>query len=196
MIILYPVKQRLLKIPAACKFNESASRCMHNINIQSLFFTQPAMGRLYRRTTRATAMLLLLLLFLAATTLTSNHAVSAQQEPFFTTKKFDKSASHRTDFCERHQQILSGDIKLEDALRGLNVSVVMTNFKDAIEKRFFGLNEKGAIDPTDVPLHAKILDELGRRAGFSWRNSFGVVKPLNTSVDKDENGKNRTYSDL
>jgi hypothetical protein len=145
------------------------------------------MGRFYRR--RASNMLLSL--FLAATTLTSNHAVSAQQAPFFATKKFDTSALHHTDLCERHRKIFSDDIKLEDSLRGLNLSVVLTDYTNPIDQGFFALNENGVIDPTDVPLFAKILDELGRRAGFSWRNSFGVVKP----IDALEDG-NRTWSDL
>jgi hypothetical protein len=138
--------------------------------------------------------MLLLLLFLAATTLTSKNAVSAQQAPFFATKKFDTSASHLTDFCERHREIFSDDIKLQDSLRGLNLSVVFALGVTPIDKLSFSLNEKGVIDPTDAPLHAKILDELGRRAGFSWRNSFGVIPPIDG--DKDEDGNPLTYSDL
>jgi hypothetical protein len=130
--------------------------------------------------------MLLPLLFLAATTLTSNHAVSAQQAPFFATNKFDTSSLHHTDLCERHRKIFSDDIKLEDALRGLNLSVVLTDYTNPIDQRFFALNENGVIDPTDVP-----LDELGRRADFSWRNSFGVVTPIDTLEDG-----NRTWSDL
>jgi hypothetical protein len=130
--------------------------------------------------------MLLVMLFLA--TLTN---VSAQQAPFFETKKFETASSHRTDLCERHRQIYSNTIKLEDALRGLNLSVVLTDYKNPIDKRFFTLNGKGVIDPSEVPLFAKILDELGRRAGFSWRNSFGVVTP----IDSLEDG-NRTWSDL
>jgi hypothetical protein len=73
----------------------------------------------------------------------------------------------------------------------LNLSVVLTDYTDPIDKHYFALNGKGVIDPNEVPLFAKILDELGRRAGFSWRNSFGVVSPIVALEDR-----NRTWSDL
>jgi hypothetical protein len=79
------------------------------------------MGRFYR-TSNAT--MLLLLFFLA--TLAN---VSAQQAPFFATKKFETATSHRTDLCERHRQIYSNTIKLEDALRRLSLLVVLTKYK-------------------------------------------------------------------
>ena len=130
--------------------------------------------------------MMLILLFLATLTI-----VSAQEAPFFATKKFETTSSHRTDLCERHQQIYSKAIDFEDALRGLNLSVVLTDYTDPIDKHYFALNGRGVIDPNEVPLFAKILDELGRRAGFSWRNSFGVV----TTIDSLEEGS-RDYSDL
>jgi hypothetical protein len=139
------------------------------------------MGPIYRTTA-----MLLLLLFLGILT-----NVSAQQAPFFATKKFENTSLHRTDLCERHQQLYSKNIKLQDALRGLNLSVVLTEYTDPIDKHFFALNGKGVIDPGEVPLFAKILDELGRRAGFTWRNSFGVVSPINSLEDGDS-----TWSDL
>jgi hypothetical protein len=74
----------------------------------------------------------------------------------------------------------------------LNLSVVLTEYTDPIDKHFFALNGKGVIDPGEVvPLFAKIQDELGRRAGFTWRNPFGAVSPINSLEDG-----NRTWSDL
>jgi hypothetical protein len=140
------------------------------------------MGRLY-----ITTAMLVFLLFLT----TPTNVVSAQQAPFFATKKFETDDLHRTELCERHREVYSDKIRLEDALRGLHLSVVLTDYTNPIDGRFFSLNEKGVIDPNEVPLFAKILDELGRRAGFSWRNSFGVVTP----IDSLEDG-NRTWSNL
>ena len=139
------------------------------------------MGRLDRA-----AVMMLILLFLATLTI-----VSAQEAPSFATEKFNETALHRADLCERHRQLYSGNMTLQDALNGLNLSVVLTDYTDSTDKLLFALNEDGVIDPNEVPLFAKILDELGRRAGFSWRNSFGVV----TTIDSLEEGS-RDYSDL
>lgn len=138
-------------------------------------------GRLYI----TNDIILLLLLFVG--TLVN---ISAQQAPFFATKKFE-TTSHRTNLCDRHQQIYNKTRHFEDGLRGLNLSIVLTDYIDPNDKPYFALNEKGVIDPNEVPLFAKILDELGLRAGFSWRNSFGVVSPIVSLEDG-----NRTWSDL
>lgn len=84
-----------------------------------------------------------------------------------------------------------GNITLSDALKGLNLSVVLTDYQSEANQPFFTLNEEGVIDEENPGLFAIILDELARRAGFSWRNSYGVVLPINSTTDG-----NKTWTDL
>ena len=116
---------------------------------------------------------------------------SAQEAPFFPTEKFEEGVMHRTNMCERHRQLYLDEISLPDALRGLNLSVVLTDYWEPISQEFFTLTKDGVINAERPPLFAVIMDELARRAGFAWRNSFGVVKPLNKEKDI-----NKTWSDL
>lgn len=131
-----------------------------------------------------TLFLLLLALFLITT-------IHAQQAPFYKTPKFSTQESHRTNLCERQQLLFAGNISLSQALKGLELSVVLTNYTSPGSKPFFTLNEDGVIDPENPGLFAIILDELAERAEFSWRNSYGVVLPIDYETDG-----NKTWSDL
>ncbi|KAL7566316.1 hypothetical protein ACA910_013639 [Epithemia clementina (nom. ined.)] len=117
-------------------------------------------------------------------------AVRSQEAPYYTIKKF-APVSYRQNICERQRQIFEDELALPQALQGLNLSVVFTNYKDAGSKPFFTLNEAGVIDADKPGLFAIILDELARRAGFAWRKSYGVVDPIDAVVDG-----NRTWTDL
>lgn len=121
--------------------------------------------------------------------------VEGQQAPAFATKKFDvfpAGAGHRRNMCDRQSAIYRDEISLDQALAGLELSVVLTNYSSWPNRAFFGLNEDGVIDPDEPGLFAVLLDELARRAGFSWRNSYGIINPLDT----DGEDRNRTWSDL
>ncbi|KAL7566317.1 hypothetical protein ACA910_013640 [Epithemia clementina (nom. ined.)] len=113
-----------------------------------------------------------------------------QEAPYYTIKKF-APVSYRQDVCDRQRLIFRDELALPEALQGLNLSVVVTNYKDAGSKPFFALNEAGVIDPDHPGLFAIIMDELARRAGFAWRKSYGVVDPIDAAVDG-----NRTWTDL
>ena len=115
----------------------------------------------------------------------------SQEAPFFNTPKFDSNDSHRTDVCNRQQELYNGNITLSEALKGLELSVVLTNYTSEGSKPFFTLNSQGTIDPSNPGLFAIILDELAERAGFSWRQSYGVVLPIDSATDG-----NKTWSDL
>lgn len=115
----------------------------------------------------------------------------AQQAPFYTTQKFDSSQNHRTDLCDRQALLFNGNLSLSQALKGLSLSVVLTNYTSEGSKPFFTLNENGVIDPKNPGLFAIILDKLSERAGFFWRKSFGVVLPVDSATDG-----NKTWSDL
>lgn len=113
----------------------------------------------------------------------------AQQAPLFNTSKFD-NVTHRTNVCERQRALFRDEIQLPRALEGLNLSVVLTNYQSPSSQPFFTLVD-GKIDENSPGTFSILMDEIARRAGFSWRNSYGVVLP----IDSEEDG-NRTWSDL
>lgn len=114
----------------------------------------------------------------------------AQQSPSIFVEKFNKTVSYRTNVCERQRMLWNNAIELPDALRGLNLTVTITNYPYANENAFFTL-ANNQIDEGDPGLFAVILDEVARRAGFEWRNSFGVAAPLNATTDGD-----KTWTDI
>lgn len=75
----------------------------------------------------------------------------------------------RQDICGRYTRVLEGNLTMRDALRGLELRPILRVGK------FFRYREDTGIDALDPGIMALLLDELGRRAGFSWRNSFGVT---------------------
>ena len=115
----------------------------------------------------------------------------AQEAPYYTTAKFDRSVSHRTNVCNRQQALYNGNITLSEALSGLNLSVVLTNYQSPASTPFFTLNDEGVIDEENPGLFSVILDELAERTGFQWRNSYGVVLPIDSNTDG-----NKTWTDL
>jgi len=76
----------------------------------------------------------------------------------------------RQDLCDRNNAFQNKTIELRDALRGLELRVGVR------EGPYFILDERDkGIDATYPGIAAVILDELGRRAGFTWRNSFAAL---------------------
>jgi hypothetical protein len=118
------------------------------------------------------------------------HTCSSQETPMVGTTKFDNNASYRTNVCGIHQQLIGDQIELRDALRGLNMSVYMTTYRTA-GSILFKLTQEGNIPEKDPGIMPVLLDELGRRAGFKWRNSFAT----GNGISKAEDG-NKTYTDL
>lgn len=80
--------------------------------------------------------------------------------------------THRQDMCERYDMVRLGNITLRDALQGMELRSLMR------VGDFFRYTDEDGIDPLDPGLLAVMMDELARRAGFTWRNSFGVVHKL------------------
>lgn len=116
--------------------------------------------------------------------------VIAQQSPSIVVDKFDNNVSYRTNVCDRQRQLWDHQIELPDALRGLNLTVTMTNYQFANERFFFTL-VNGRIKEENPGIFAVILDEVALRAGFEWRNSFSVFDPLNSTNDGD-----KTWTDI
>lgn len=111
--------------------------------------------------------------------------VQAQQKPFTTVQKFDTSVSYRNNFCDRQRQLWDGNITFPEALRGLNLTVAITNYQTGKEQFLFSL-KNGRIPEKEPGFFAVILDEVARRAGFSWRDSFFAYEPRNQTTDGDK----------
>jgi hypothetical protein len=91
------------------------------------------------------------------------------------------NVTYRTNVCDRQRQLFEETILLRHALQGLDLTVAMTNYKVPNEDAFFTLVD-GKIKEEDPGLFVVIMDEIARRAEFSWRNSFAAVDPLDYAV--------------
>jgi Ligand-gated ion channel len=132
-------------------------------------------------------MIMWLLLFIVAIL----SFVHGQQSPTIFVDKFDTSKIFRTNVCDRQRQIWNGSIAFADALRGLNLTVVLTDYQYGnAEDEFFSLVD-GKISEDYPGLFGVMIDEVARRAGFEWRNSFGTYSPLD--IEKDVN---KTWTDI
>jgi hypothetical protein len=117
--------------------------------------------------------------------------VHGQQSPSIFVDKFDTSKIFRTNVCDRQRQIWNGSIAFPDALRGLNLTVVLTDYQYGnAEDEFFSLVD-GKIREDYPGLFGVMIDEVARRAGFEWRNTFGTYSPLD--IEKDIN---KTWTDI
>lgn len=123
--------------------------------------------------------------------------VSAQESPFVFLPKFSNltASAYRTNVCERHAALVRGEVELRDALKGLDLTVAMTNYRgvggDA--DKLFQLDDQGRIPDTEQPgLFVVLLDEVARRAGFTWRHSFVTVDP----VSAEDATQGKTWTDL
>lgn len=108
--------------------------------------------------------------------------VCAQESPSLFAEKFDYSQSFRTNVCRQQEMLWNQNVDLPNALRGLNLTVGITNYQTGKEVNFFTLVNNRILE-TSPGYFAVLLDEVARRAGFSWRNSFGVYSPRNNVTD-------------
>lgn len=110
---------------------------------------------------------------------------NAQEGPTLFLEPFSSANSaNRQDFCQRHDELFRNgrdELDLRHALRGKQIRSIITLTS------YFNLTEDGTIDEENPGIVADLLDELATRGGFTWRDSFGVVKGP---------GKNRTWTDL
>jgi hypothetical protein len=117
--------------------------------------------------------------------------VFAQQRPSLFVDKYNASISYRTNVCDRQRLLWNGSATLADALRGLDLNVMLTDYQfGTVEDKFFSL-EDGKINQNYPGLHAIILDEVALRAGFRWRDSFAVSSPLDPLKEV-----NKTWTDI
>ena len=92
----------------------------------------------------------------------------AQELPTLTLTQFDTNVTFRTDVCSRHDLYQNGDVEFRDALEGLNLSAVFR------ANKYFQLDGDN-VDASYPGLTGVLMDELARRAKFTWRNSFATV---------------------
>ncbi|CAB9504715.1 expressed unknown protein [Seminavis robusta] len=101
----------------------------------------------------------------------------------FTTIPGTPDVSHRQNVCDRFEDFYFGKVELRHALEGLDLNVILGSYDGA----YFLYDPELGIDKNEPGLIAVLLDELGRRGGFTWRNSFGVyTDPINYNMTWDE----------
>jgi hypothetical protein len=114
-----------------------------------------------------------------------------QESPSIFVKNFDSSRSFRSDVCQRQRDVWNGMRSLPDALIGLNLSVALPDFQNDFSQDALFRLVNGTIHPEDPRLLVKIMDEVAKRSGFTWRNRFGIFRPLDPNIDG-----NRTWADI
>jgi hypothetical protein len=114
----------------------------------------------------------------------------AQQKPAFEARPFEDVESFRQNVCDRAVKVESGEVELRESLEGLQLRPIMG------DPNYFNLDlSTGGIDATYPGLIAVLLDELARRAGFTWRDSYGVIQNAEGNL-KDVVPPNRTWTEV
>jgi hypothetical protein len=130
---------------------------------------------------RAVALLCLCLTLLAP--------LARAQKPTWNDVTFDTSLDRRNDWCESMRKVYNGTLAIRDALRGKKLSISMPNPATYTPAGFVNADAEGSIpEGTEGGFVVEILDELARRAGFTWRESYAIF-------DEPENF-NKTWTDL
>lgn len=114
---------------------------------------------------------------------------SAQEYPISGINNFDTGINLRTNVCSIQQSIYNDEVRLPDALNGVKLSVVLVDYPQEPDSSFFTLSDQGTIKESQPGILVDILDEVASRAGFTWRESFAAVAPL-------EDGSNTTWTDM
>ncbi len=72
-----------------------------------------------------------------------------QETPYAIVPTFDRTVSYRTNICDR-LQLYDGTLELPDALRGLNLTVSISNYVSGAERMFFSFDSTtNTIDETN-----------------------------------------------
>jgi len=97
-------------------------------------------------------------------------SAAGNEKAFFDVEQFTPDVSHRQNVCDRYDDFHTGKVEFKDLLKGIKLNVLMASYDDS----FFKYDEENGINPDYPGLTAVIMDELARRAGFTWRDSFGI----------------------
>lgn len=110
--------------------------------------------------------------------------VNCQETNFYNATSYVDNVSFRSNFCPLHRLAESGELSLKDALRGQQISVGLFRYQlnedETGEYRINELNPGAGI---------RFLDELASRAGFTWRDTFGIL-------DSPKSAANQTWGGL
>lgn len=105
---------------------------------------------------------------------------------FFTTPQMATGITHRQNVCDRYLAFRNGTMNIKNALAGLQLNVLMGAYNGS----YFNYDDENGIDPTYPGIAAIIMDELAQRAGFTWRDSFGIF------TDPKGADYNETWTDV
>lgn len=107
---------------------------------------------------------------------------SSSPNPSLAAEKFDYSTTFRQNVCSLQTAIDNNTVELQYSLRGMDLNAV------ALESEYFLYdNATGTLNEMYGGIIVEIMDELARRAGFRWRDSFTVI---------DDDIGNLTFTDL
>ncbi|CAJ1947335.1 unnamed protein product [Cylindrotheca closterium] len=79
-------------------------------------------------------------------------------------------ADYRQNVCDRYRAFQNETVELKDALRGMKLNVLMGAYNGS----YFNYDNEHGINAAYSGIAASLMDELARRAGFTWRSSFGI----------------------
>ena len=165
-----------------------SSRRQRRRHDQGLFVgVAAAVGRSVLTKSMSPLRLLFLLLLCASLAPSSYASAFGGEKRTFNTPPFQYNVTYRQDVCSRYDQFRNGEIDLRDSLRGLELRPLIGNYD------YFNYDDENGIDKDDPGLLGDLMDELGQRAGFTWRNSFGV---LDSPSSSSENNITWTWTDM
>ena len=100
----------------------------------------------------------------------------------YETALFDPNVTHRQSICERYDLFRENKLELRYALENMALRPLVS-LGD-----YFHYSPVTGIHKNEPGLMAELLDEIAARAGFTWRQSFGVL-------DRAKLDPNRTFTD-
>lgn len=116
-------------------------------------------------------------------------AAEAGRLPTWSDRTFDPLVARRTNWCPQMGRVLNNTVRMRDALRGARLAISVPNPVGYAPTGFINYDQDGALlTGQDAGFLIEILDELAKRAGFTWRDSF--------SYFDDPSKYNRTWTDL
>ena len=108
----------------------------------------------------------------------------AKDAPTLPLPNFNETkAIHRGNLCDRQRKLQKNKINISDALRGLNISVYMGDSGGSSDDYLFQLSPNGTMPENNPGIMPLLLDEVAKRAGFEWRNTFSSAKFSSTGFE-------------
>lgn len=80
---------------------------------------------------------------------------------------FNTAVSYRQDFCDLQSKFHNGEVELRTAFQGRQINVNI-----GYDSSVINFLEDGTIDPLEPGIMVEVLDEVARRGGFTWIDSF------------------------